>query len=119
MIATISKSFTFDAAHRLNQLPPTHKCYRTHGHTYRVEVVLRGPVGADGFVLDYANIAKAWAPLNDDLDHRCLNDVEGLSVPSAENLAAWIVERLRRSLPMLEHVRVYESSTTWCEVSPW
>lgn len=121
MIATIAKRFTFDAAHRLDRLPPDHKCHRMHGHTYEVELVFAGEVDENGFVLDYADIAKLWAPLHQLLDHRVLNEVDGLAIPSTEHLAAWVYARLYVKLPTtLYHklvvVRVRESSTTWCEI---
>lgn len=128
MMATVSKRFTFDAAHRLDRLPPDHKCHRMHGHTYEVELVFVGEVQSNGFVIDYADIAKAWDPLHERLDHRVLNEIPGLGVPSTENLAAWIFCRVQSliayvvakdALPTvkLDRVIVYESSTTWCEVS--
>lgn len=117
MFATIAKRFTFDAAHHLPTVPADHKCHRMHGHTYEVELVFRGPVGDDGFVIDYAKIAEAWDPLHAALDHQILNDVRGLEVPSTENLVHWIWRRLGDIWPMLDVVRVYESSTTWCEVA--
>lgn len=99
-----------------------------HGHTYEVEFVLSGAVDANGFILDYATIADLWAPMHEMLDHRVLNDVQGLEVPSTENLAGWICARfsvaLRRLVdhaPLaasLDRVVVKESSTTWCEVRP-
>lgn len=122
MIAEIAKRFTFDAAHYLDRLPPDHKCHRMHGHTYEVELVFKGEVNpATGFVLDYADIAAMWAPLHDRLDHRLLNEVKGLEIPSTENLARWIgVEILssRHSAgKRLSEVRIKESSTTWCVVT--
>lgn len=115
MIATLSKSFTFDAAHCLPRLPAGHKCANLHGHTYRVELICRGYVQENGFVVDYDDIARAWAPLHEQLDHKYLNDVYGLETPSTEHLCAWIIMRI--DLPSLVAVRVYESSTTWCEMS--
>lgn len=115
----IAKRFTFDAAHRLTSLPETHKCHRLHGHTYEVELRLDGPIGAHGFVVDYQDIADAWAPIHDALDHRYLNEVPGLEVPSTENLVLWIWARLDTSA-IAKHVtavRVSESSTTWAELS--
>ncbi len=120
MMATVSKRFTFDAAHHLDRLPPDHKCHRMHGHTYEVELVFFGIVGDNGFVIDYADIANVWGPLHERLDHRVLNEVPGLEVPSTENLAAWIFAHMAvLSLAptyQLQRVIVYESSTTWCEV---
>lgn len=130
LIATIAKRFTFDAAHRLDNLPVDHKCHRMHGHTYEVELEFAGPVKTvgpqRGFVLDYQVIADAWEPIHELLDHRVLNDVPGLEVPTTEYLATWIVIRLAE-LPMLQSfsnlgtlltaVTVKESSTTWCRVT--
>lgn len=103
IVATITKRFTFDAAHRLDNLPANHKCHRLHGHTYEVELLLCGPVDEHtGFVVDYANIALAWEPLHRVLDHGYLNDIgrgdpltgfetiRPLPIPSTENLAFWI-----------------------------
>lgn len=117
MNVTISKTFDFDAAHRLTCVPKGHKCRRLHGHTYRVEVILYGPTDSRGMVVDYAEIAKAWKPIHKLLDHRYLNRIAGLENPTTEVLAPFIARRLARSLPQLAAVKVYESSTTWCGVS--
>lgn len=113
----IAKTFDFDAAHWLPNVPEEHKCRRLHGHTYRVEVVCEGEPDERGFVCDYAEIAAAWAPMHEVLDHRELNLVPGLENPTTEVLAPWILERFARSLPCVALVRVYESSTTWCEAA--
>lgn len=114
-IVTISKKFDFDAAHFLPNLPDGHKCKRLHGHTYLAELILRGEPDERGFVVDYAEIAAAWKPVEALLDHRLLNDIEGLETPSTEVLAPFIARMLLNSLPLLHAVRVYESSTTYCE----
>lgn len=128
MIATVAKRFTFDAAHRLDRLPPEHKCHRMHGHTYEVEIVISGVVDDLGFVVDYADIAELWEPLHQALDHRTLNDVTGLEVPTTENLAGWICVRISLGIRKLRDLRnlsinldrvvVRESTTTSCEVRP-
>lgn len=115
---TISKRFDFDAAHHLPNVPAGHKCGRPHGHTYVVEVILRGEVKEPaGWFVDYADIATAWAPIGDDLDHRDLNKIDGLENPTTENLVKWIWDRLHLSVVgrYLLRIRVFESSTTWCE----
>lgn len=127
--ATLAKTFTFDAAHCLPGLPPDHKCARLHGHTYEVELQVRGPVRENGFVVDYADLAALWQPLFDEIDHRYLNDVPGLECPSTEMLAAWMWSRLSAlcapdgdlasksyCFALLQRIRIKESSTTWCEV---
>lgn len=126
MIATIAKRFTFDAAHRLDRLPPDHKCHGMHGHTYEVELVFTGRVDENGFVMDYAEIAQMWQPLHQRIDHKVLNEVPGLEVPSTEHVAGWIFAhltqwlRVRRGMGVpfevtLDRVLVRESSSTWCE----
>ncbi len=128
MNATISKQFHFDAAHRLDRLPPTHKCHGMHGHTYVVELIFQGQVDEMGFVMDYADIDEMWRPLHAVLDHKVLNEVPGLAVPSTEHLAGWIFAHLIECKPgqkpltstpaqaMLSVVRVKESTATWCAV---
>lgn len=117
MAITIAKAFDFDAAHRLPKVAPSHKCARMHGHTYRVEIVCRGELDERGMVVDYAEIAEAWAPIHEMLDHRVLNDVPGLENPTTEILAPWILERLVGGplAGVVISVKVFESSTTWCE----
>lgn len=112
----LAKTFTFEAAHWLPTFPEGHKCRRLHGHSFRVEVVVAGGVEpARGYLIDYGEIKAALAPLHDALDHRLLNDVEGLENPTSEMLAAWIWERLEPTLPSLAEVHVHETCTSRCE----
>lgn len=112
----ITQAFTFEAAHRLPHVPQTHRCFRMHGHSYRVELRLKGAVDPrTGFVVDFFDVEAAFAPLLGQLDHHCLNEVEGLENPTAENIAVWIWERTRPLLPALASVRVYETPNSWAE----
>jgi 6-pyruvoyltetrahydropterin/6-carboxytetrahydropterin synthase len=111
----IFREFTFEAAHRLPDVPEGHKCARLHGHSYRVQVTIDGPVGEEtGWVMDFGDIKAAWTPLDGQLDHRYLNEVGGLGNPTSENLARWIWDRLAPALPMLSAVTVRETCTTGC-----
>ncbi len=111
----IFKEFTFEAAHHLPNVPPGHKCGRLHGHSFRAEVHVRGPVGEQtGWVLDFADIKAAFAPLLDCLDHRYLNDIPGLENPTSEVLARWLWQRLCPSLPGLSAIVVRETCTSGC-----
>lgn len=115
MNVELRKSFQFEAAHRLPHLPPTHKCWRLHGHSFVVEIAVAGPCdGRLGWLVDYAELKEAFHPLWEQLDHRYLNEVPGLENPTSENIARWIWERLRPRLPLLTEVVVAETCTARC-----
>ena len=96
----IFKEFTFEAAHRLPHVPEGHKCARLRGHSFRVKLYVSGPVDPHaGWVMDFAELKRAFRPLYDVLDHRYLNEIEGLENPTSEKLARWIWARLRPTLP--------------------
>ncbi len=112
----IFKIFTLEAAHRLPQVPPGHKCARVHGHSFRVAIHVAGPVDAvQGWVMDFAELTGRFQPLFDQLDHHYLNDVPGLENPTSENLAQWIWVRLKPGLPGLSRIVVHETCTAGCE----
>jgi 6-pyruvoyltetrahydropterin/6-carboxytetrahydropterin synthase len=111
----LRKTFQFEAAHLLPNLPLSHKCRRLHGHSFKVEVVIMGDCDPHlGWVMDYAEISQAFQPLWEQLDHRYLNEVEGLQNPTSEHIAIWIWERLRPVLPALSEVSVAETCTARC-----
>lgn len=112
----ITQAFTFEAAHRLPNVPETHRCHRMHGHSYRVELQLDGPVDPQtGWVVDFFDVESAFAPLLARLDHHCLNEVPGLENPTAEHIAIWIWDRARPALPALSSVKVFETPMSWAE----
>lgn len=113
--AEIFREFTFEAAHRLPNVPEGHKCARLHGHSYRVEVHVSGPVGQEtGWVRDFGDLKVAFKPLEDQLDHHFLNEVPGLENPTSEVLAKWIWDRLAADLPILSEIRIRETCTSGC-----
>jgi 6-pyruvoyltetrahydropterin/6-carboxytetrahydropterin synthase len=117
MHAEIVQEFTFEAAHHLPHVPEGHRCKRLHGHSYRVSLHLRGPLREpEGWVMDFAEIEAAFNPLLERLDHRVLNEVAGLEVPTAERIAAWIWTELRGILPQLCEVVVWETPTSRASV---
>lgn len=116
MQARLTKSFTFEAAHWLPTFPEGHKCRRLHGHSFRVEVVVAGEVDESlGYLIDYGDIKAACEPVRKQLDHYCLNEIEGLENPTSEVLARWIWTHLAVSLEPLHAVVVHETCTSRCE----
>lgn len=113
MKATISKCFTFEAAHRLPHVPDGHKCGRLHGHSYVVEVEAMGPVDPfTGFVIDFGDISEVVKPIIERLNHYYLNEIEGLENPTSENLARWIWDRVDQ--PWLSSVTIKETCNSRC-----
>ncbi len=111
----VFREFGFEAAHRLPRVPEGHKCARLHGHSFRVEVHVEGPLDPGlVWVIDFADLKAAWQPVHDALDHRYLNDVEGLENPTSENLASWIWERLVRGGLPVSRIVVRETCTSGC-----
>lgn len=103
--------FGFDAAHQFFDKPVGHKYRNLHGHSFRAEVTLRGtPDPVTGFVVDFADIEDACAILREQLDHRLLNEIDGLSNPSLENLARFIWEALEPRFAGLARVTVRRDS---------
>ena len=111
----IFKIFHIEAAHRLPNVPAGHKCARLHGHSFRVEVHVRGePDPAFGWVMDFAELKQHFQPVFEQLDHRYLNDVPGLDNPTSERLAEWIWHTLKPTLPQLHRIVVHETCTSGC-----
>lgn len=109
----IFKIFTLECAHRLPNVPAGHKCARLHGHSFRVEIHVRGPVDEPrGWVMDFADVRAAFEPLFQRLDHHYLNEIDGLENPTSENLARWIWRELASRLPGLSRVVVHETCTS-------
>lgn len=115
MRVRLVKQFDFEAAHFLPTFPEGHKCRRLHGHSFRVEVIVEGEVDpAEGYLVDYGVLKAAIEPVRVELDHFLLNDIEGLTNPTSEMIAAWIWDRLAGALPMLAEVIVHETCTSRC-----
>lgn len=109
----IFREFTFEAAHRLPSVPHGHKCARLHGHSYRVIIYVRGVLDPENhWVQDFGELKEAWKPLDAQLDHYYLNEIEGLENPTSEVLAQWIWNNLISRLPGLSAVTVRETCTS-------
>lgn len=115
MRCELVRDFRFEAAHRLPNVPEGHKCARLHGHSFRVEVVVVGPVDPErGWVIDFADIDRVVDPVIAQLDHRYLNELPGLANPTSEVLAVWLWERIAPALPLLAAVAVAETCDSRC-----
>ncbi len=109
----IFKEFTFDSAHYLPKVPPTHKCREMHGHTYRLRIYVEGDPGEEtGWIIDFTDLKKITAGVLAQIDHVCLNKVPGLDNPTCELLSIWIWDRLKPGLPRLARIELYETPTS-------
>ena len=116
MRVELAKTFRFEAAHRLPMVPAGHKCQRMHGHSFVIEVILEGATDERmGWLVDFADVSDVVEPiLENELDHRSLNDVPGLENPTSENLCLWLWKRLSPRLPGLCAVTIHETCTARC-----
>ena len=115
MDTELVRTFRFEAAHALPNVPDGHKCRRLHGHSYRVDVHVTGPIDpAKGWVMDFGDIKRAVQPILEELDHRMLSEIPGLANSTSELIAKYLWDRLKGRLPMLSAVEVWESETSRC-----
>lgn len=115
MRTRLERTFRFEAAHFLPKVGPGHKCARMHGHSYQIDVIVEGELDADkGWLLDFGDLDAAVMPLIDALDHRVLNEIEGLSNPTSELLAVYLWQKLRPALPPLVELIVAETPSSRC-----
>lgn len=105
----IAKEFTFDAAHRL--LNYDGPCANLHGHTYKLQIVLSGPVQKNGMVIDFVDLKKiVTEKVISKLDHKFINRI--IKQSTAENISIWIWNQLEKNLPLYE-IRLWETSTSF------
>jgi len=118
MRVELTKQYRFEAAHRLPQVPPEHKCARMHGHSFVIEVSVAGEMDeAKGWLMDFGDVTAVVEPLlKQELDHRTLNDVAGLENPTSEILCRWLWQRLAPKLPGLSALTVQETCTARCTI---
>lgn len=107
--------YHIEAARRLPNLPESHPCSRVHGHSFRIEIHVSGPVDPDtGWVIDFAEMNAAFAPIKEQIDHRYLNDIAGLENPTSERLTQWLWQKLKPALPGLSKIVVQETQQSGC-----
>jgi 6-pyruvoyltetrahydropterin/6-carboxytetrahydropterin synthase len=105
----LTQEFGFDAAHFLGTGVPENK--RLHGHSFYVEVTLRGePDARTGFLRDLGEVKAVLEGLREELDHRLLNEIDGLGAPTLENLSRYIFRRAKAALPEVGRVKIRRPS---------
>lgn len=125
-LCRIGKEYEFCAAHRLPFVKPSHQCSRVHGHNYKVEIEVRNEVltanynasEVVGFCggLDFAEIDNQVKPVISRLDHKYLNDIDGLENPTAENIASYILKEVNSTRSIFYSVKVWETPKCWAMV---
>lgn len=108
----IYKQFSFDSAHYLTQVPPTHKCSTMHGHTYTLTVWIKGELNREGWVMDFSDLKSEVKKVLAFVDHQCLNTVEGLENPTCEIFAMWLWDKLKVNIPLLYKIKLQETPTS-------
>ena len=109
------KEFSFEAAHKLPLVDKNHKCFNLHGHSFKVKITIEGPVNELGWVMDFSDIKNFCKPIIEELDHKYLNEIDGLDNPTSENIAGWIGQRLIQKLPELSSIEIMETCNSGCE----
>ncbi|MEM8774896.1 MAG: 6-pyruvoyl tetrahydropterin synthase family protein [Pseudomonadota bacterium] len=115
----ITKEFHFSASHQLMGLRDGHPCAQLHGHNYIVEVELSSEtLDPVGFVRDYRDLGELKTYIDDEIDHRHLNDVVGDNAVSTEQIAKHFYDWCVARWPEVSAVRVSETPKTWAEYRP-
>lgn len=111
----IFKIYQIEVAHFLPNVSQDHPCRHVHGHTIFIELHFSGPVDPKmGWIVDFAEIDKVFMPIKQHLDHKLLNEIEGLENPTSENIARWIWPKVNMYLPQLSKIIVKENPTSGC-----
>jgi len=105
------RRYRFEAAHRLPNVPPGHKCGRMHGHGFEVILHSYQDLRTGSIGIDFDHLDAVWHPIQMQFNHMCLNDIEGLENPTSELIASWIWRQLKPALPELSWVTVYETAS--------
>jgi 6-pyruvoyltetrahydropterin/6-carboxytetrahydropterin synthase len=109
----IFKQFTFDSAHSLPNVPEGHKCKAVHGHTYHLKVFIEGEMDSHlAWVMDFSDIKDVIKPIINTIDHKYLNDIEGLENPTCEMIAVWLWDKIKPDIPMLKKIELFETPTS-------
>ena len=110
---TIFKTFTFDSAHYLPNVPEDHKCRTMHGHTYKLTVYAKGHIDPDmGWIMDFSELQNKVKEILKIVDHKVLNNIPGLGNPTCENLTRWLWKEIRECVPLTTKVELWETPSS-------
>lgn len=112
---TVTKKFEFEAAHKLPEYEGN--CRHTHGHTFKLEVTVMADKERTVYptmIIDFKDLKKiVEEKVLNFLDHKYLNDIPGLEVPTSETLVKWIADKLTPVLHITK-IKLYETSNSFC-----
>ena len=112
----VYKKFNIESARSLPNVPKNHPCHRLHGHSFKIIISVEGQIDEQsGFVTDFQEIEDAFNPIKKILDHSYLNDIEGLSNPTSENICIWIWNKIESSIPNICEIKIKETDSTGCK----
>ena len=112
----VYKKFNIESARSLPNVPENHPCNRLHGHSFKIIISVEGQIDEQsGFVIDFQEIENAFNPIKGILDHSYLNDIEGLSNPTSENICIWIWNKIESSIPDICEIEIKETDSTGCK----
>lgn len=118
----LTKEIRFEASHRL--VYHDGKCRQLHGHSYKLQLHLRGEkLELEGpkshMLIDFAEIKQIVEPLIEDyLDHHYLNETLQCDSPTVEFVARWIYQFLVEEIPLLYAVTLFETNSSWVTYTP-
>ena len=94
-------------------VPDGHKCKEIHGHTYQLTAVFEGELEKElEWVIDFAEIKQVINPIIGRIDHKLLNDIEGLENPTCEVIAIWLWNQIKPEIPILSQIQLNETPTS-------
>jgi 6-pyruvoyltetrahydropterin/6-carboxytetrahydropterin synthase len=112
---SLTQKFFFDAAHTLRREIEAEGSRRVHGHTYHCEITIEGDVHKNGMVMDLGIVRAAIAQVREQLDHHFLDEIDGLGVPTLENLCRFVHTQIAPRIPTAQFQAKLASVRVWRE----
>ena len=110
-IFEITKQFTFEAAHYFPNMPEGHIYKKIHGHSFVVDVTFYGKKNKESqWVTDFDELTKSLNEIKKKLDHKCINDIKEIGLPSLENISSWIGKQLQKKYSNVRSIKLSRPS---------